>query len=640
MSLSLKPINRKILLLLLFFSFSTVGFAQNFALSNLSSQLTNKAHAVIRDSKVVVDMQSTDNVLVSNYKAVTVLNKNGDKYGQLAIFYDKNINIKSAKGEIYDEFGKLITKFSLSNFKDESAVSDFSLFEDSRVKYYIPQINSYPYTIVYQYEIRNKQNLIIPDWRPLPGFDVAVEKSSYEFKYGLLDEVRVLERNFKGLKNEIPSEKRISKQWLVENLPAIKYEAYATNPETYFPAVKVAPKNFSYYNFKGSYTNWNELGKISYDYLLKNGRELPATTTNFVKNLVKDESGDKAKAKKIYEYFQQKTRYISVQIGIGGFKPISASEVDKLGYGDCKALVNYMQSLLEAAGIDSYYCVVDAGDDKTDLIKDFASMEQGNHIILCIPVNGENIWLECTSQDAPFGYLGSFTDDRWVLACTKEGGKLMKTPKYETSKSTQLRTSELLLADNGSIKGTLKTEFSGSQFDSHFFLTKKSPLEREKQLKYLYDINNIEFTAVELEANTDLQRFTEKLTFEATNYASINNGRITFSPNLFNVKRSVPSVRNRSLAFEIKRGYTDEDKITFSLGDQIIPFISPKTMKIESKFGNYYAEIKLTDGKLSYYRKLVLNDGKYKANEYEAYESFVNEIADYDRVRISFPVKK
>jgi hypothetical protein len=616
-----------------------ISFAQQFEASQISNALSNRALAVIRASKTVVNMQSADNVSINTYKAVTVLHKSGDKYGQLALYYDKNTVIKSAKGEIYDEFGKLVSKFSLSNFRDESAVNDFSMFEDSRVKYYLPQVNSYPYTVVYQYEIRNKQNLIIPEWRPLPGFDIAVEKSSYEFNCSLTEEVRVLERNFKGLKQENPSEKNLSRQWQVENLPAIKYEAYATNPETYFPSVKVAPKNFSYYSFKGSYTNWNELGKISYDYLLKDVRDLPATTINFIKNLVKDESSDKAKAKKIYEYFQQKTRYISVQIGIGGFKPIKASEVDRLGYGDCKALVNYMQSLLQEVGIESYYCVVDAGEDKTDLIPNFASMEQGNHIILCVPLKDENVWLECTSQDAPFNYLGSFTDDRWVLACTKDGGKLLKTPKYEASKSTQNRTSEVLLADDGSIKGTLKTEFAGSQFDNHFFLTKKTPLEREKQLKYLYDINNIEFKAIELEANTDLQRFTEKLTFEASNYAKLVNDRISFAPNLFNVKRSVAAVRNRTLAFEIKRGYTDEDRIVFALDESILPLVSPKVMQAESKFGKYHAEIKLVDGNLQYHRKLVLNDGVYSAQEYDAFHDFISEVENYDRLIVSFKMK-
>jgi hypothetical protein len=615
--------------------------AQNYSTEIIPASLKNRANAIIRDSKTVVDMRSPNNVLINISKSVTVMNKGGDIHGQLVLFYDKNIAIKAVRGEIYDEFGKQTSRFSLSNFRDESAVNDFSLFEDSRVKYYIPQINTYPYTIVYQYEIRNKQNLIIPQWRPVPGFDIAVEKSGYQFISNPKDETRIHTVNYNGSKPmEELTDKQKSTTWSVENLNAIKYEAYAPNQESYFTAIKVAPKNFSYYNFKGSYNDWEGLGKLSYDYLLNDRRTLPLATVAQIKDLVKDEPNDKAKAKKIYEYFQQKTRYISVQIGIGGFQPIKASEVDRLGYGDCKGLVNYMQSLLEAAGIESYYCVVEAGEEKTDLIPTFASMEQGNHIILCLPLKGDTTWLECTSQEAPFGYLGSFTDDRWVLACTKDGGKLLKTPKFEAVKSTQLRTAELSLSKNGTIDGIVSTKFDGGQFDNHYSLIHKSAMEREKQLKRIYDINNIEFKNIELAADKAIPIFNEKLNVNISNYATINNDKIFLTPNLFNIKRSAPSIRNRTQPLDLKRGYLDVDSISFSLDESIIPIILPKSVKLNTKFGVYELEVKLQDKKLIYYRKLLMKDGLFNAIDYEAYESFVNEVASNDRLRLALSLRK
>ncbi|RZK19507.1 MAG: DUF3857 domain-containing protein, partial [Flavobacterium sp.] len=277
---------------------SSLTKAQHYATEQIQTALKNRAHAVIRDSKTVIDMRSSDNVLISISKTITVLNKNGDRQAQLALFYDKNISIKYAKGEIYDEFGKQTGKFSLSNFKDESAANDFSLFEDSRVKYYIPQVNNYPYTIAYTYEIRNKQNLIIPEWRPVSGFDVSVEKSSYQFICNPLDEVRFLAKNYKGKPEELSLEKHKSITWKVEGLHAIKHEPYSPNSDTYFTSVKVAPQNFSYYNFKGKYSDWQGLGKLSYDYLLKDRRALPVETVQLIKDLVRDETSDKAKAKK------------------------------------------------------------------------------------------------------------------------------------------------------------------------------------------------------------------------------------------------------------------------------------------------------------------------------------------------------
>lgn len=631
---------KKLILLFTLLGFAFLTKAQSYAIDQIPSLLKNRAHAIIRDSKTVVDMRSADNVLIYINKAVTVMNKNGDQQAQLVLFYDKNTSIKSAKGEIYDEFGKLISKFSLSNFRDESAVSDFSLFEDSRIKYYAPQVNSYPYTIVYTYEIRNKQNLIIPDWRPVPGFDVAVEKNSYQFICSPTDEVRVLERNYKGKVEELISDKQKSMIWKVSGINAMKHEPYSPNPDTYFTSIKVAPKNFSYYNFKGSYADWQSLGKVSYDYLLKDRRVLPVETVQLVKDLVKNETDDKAKAKKIYEYFQKKTRYISVQIGIGGAQPIKAAEVDRLGYGDCKALVNYMQALLEAVGIVSYYCVVEAGDEKADLLPSFASMEQGNHIILCLPLNGDTTFLECTSQDAPFGFLGTFSDDRWVLACTKDGGKLMKTPKFEALESQQIRTAELTLSKNGKLSGNLVTSFEGSQFDNHHFLIKKSAAEQKKQLHYLYDINNIEFTTIDLVKNNDIPRFTEKLAITIDNFGAYGPDKISFTPNVFNQKRTVPSVRNRTQALDLKRGYTDIDSIFFQLDENLSPAFLSKAIETTSKFGSYFAEIKMKDGKLFYYRKLVMNHGIFEASDYEAFESFVSEVASNDRIRVTLDLKK
>ncbi|WP_166334233.1 DUF3857 domain-containing protein [Sphingobacterium chungjuense] len=631
----------RVLLLVSIFLYSiSTALPQDYSAEHISASLKNRAHAIIRDSKTVIDMRSAKDVSITIQKTITVLNKNGDKYGALALFYDKNTAIKSAKGEIYDEFGKLITKFSLNNFKDESAVSDFSLFEDSRVKYYTPQVTSYPYTIVYNYEVRNKQNLIIPEWKPVPDFGVAVAKSSYQFVCNPSDEVRVHTRNYTGVVEEVKNEKQKSLTWEIENTWAIRNEVYAPNRDTYFTSIKVAPKNFTYYNFRGAYDDWQGLGQLCYDYLLKDKRVLPPETIKTILNLVEKETSEKEKAKKIYDYFQKKTRYISVQIGIGGFQPIKASEVDRLGYGDCKALVNYMQALLEVVDIPSYYCVVEAGDEKNDLLQSFASMEQGNHAILCLPLENDTTWLECTSQDAPFGYLGSFTDDRWVFAYTKEGGKLLKTPKFDAEMSTQVRDAELILSKNGRISGNLTTNFQGAQFDNHFSLVKKSPTEKEKHLKYLYDINNLEFTSIDLSADNDVPLFIEKLGISIENYGNITDDRISFFPNLFNVQRTIPSVRNRSLPFEIKRGYIDTDSIYITFDEEIVPLIIPKQVNLESKFGSYKLIAKLVEGKLFYCRKLLIKDGIFPAEDYESYENFMQEVANNDKLRLTLSLKR
>ncbi len=627
--------------LLTFFSLVNCCAQTDYAVDLIPATLRNRANAVIRNEETTVNMLAPNNVSYTVKQAITVLNKNGGDQARLVLFYDKNVAIKSIEGEIYNEFGKLIGKFNERAFKDESAINDFSLFEDNRVKHYLPNIDTYPYTIVYQYAIRYKQNLIIPSWIPQPAVDVSVEKSSYTFICKPGDQFRIKAQHLNGKAEEQVNDKQRSLTWRVNHLGSQKAEPYSPLKDTYRPSIKIAPQQFSYYNFTGNYSNWQELGKWYYHNLLKGRDALPPSTVAHIKDLVKDLKTDKEKAKKIYEYLQAKTRYISVQIGIGGFQPFTAAEVDRLGYGDCKALVNYMQSLLAVVGIESYYCVVQAGSEKVSLDVDYASMDQGNHIILCLPLNGDTTWLECTSQTVPFGFLGDFTDDRYVLACTAEGGKLLKTPKLTTAQNLQQREAELTLSNQGHITGKVKTWFSGSQYDNHEEMVGKPVTEQEKLLKRVYPIDNINFDQITYVQKKDIDPvLTEDLSLQIRSYGVVNNDKLFLPLNPFNIQSIVPEVKNRLMPVYINRGYTDIDTITYLLPDNFTGIILPFEKAINCAYGTYLATARVEGKKLIYTRKFVLNEGTYPAETYTVYSKFMADINSADHQKLVLNLKK
>lgn len=622
---------------------SVACFAQdNYDVDLIPANLRTRANACIRNEETTIDMRSPDNVMLNVKKAITVFNQNGEDEARLVLYYDKNISIKGIKGEVYNSLGKLTNKFSQNDFADMSAADGFSLFVDSRVKHYLPSVNEYPYTVVYNYEIRNKQNLIIPDWTPKPADDVSVEKSTYTFICKPADQVRIKTQNYSGTPEVLTDEKQKKTIWMANNILAVKTEPYSPAHETYTTNIQIAPQAFYYYNHKGSYTNWKELGKWIYDDLLAERKALPPATIEMVKDLVKNEKTDKDKARKIYQYLQDKTRYISVQIGIGGFQPIAASEVDRLGYGDCKALVNYMQSLLSAANIDSYYCVVSAGSEKKSMDPKYASMVQGNHVILCMPLKGDTTWLECTSQKIPFGFLSDFTDDRLVLACTTEGGKLLHTPKLTTAENLQIRKADLTLQLDGSVSGKMNTVYAGSQYENQESLIGKSITEQHKLLKEAYNIDNIDFAAVSFAQKKDISpKLTEEVIINIRNYAPVNGNKMFLQLNAFNLRRSVPEIKNRTHPVYINRGYTDEDTITYTLPENVITeLITGQDKAFKSPFGEYVCKASLVGNKLTYYRKFILNDGTFPAAQYNEFSKFINDINSADYLKLALSLKK
>lgn len=194
---------------LFLFLVSITGFAQdNYDVDLIPANLRNRANACIRNEETTIDMRSPDNVMLNVKKAITVFNQNGEDEARLVLYYDKNISIKGIKGEVYNSVGKPTNKFSQNDFADMSAADGFSLFVDSRVKHYLPSVNQYPYTVVYNYEIRNKQNLIIPDWSPKPADDVSVEKSTYTFICKPTDQVRIKTQNYSGTPEILTDEKQ------------------------------------------------------------------------------------------------------------------------------------------------------------------------------------------------------------------------------------------------------------------------------------------------------------------------------------------------------------------------------------------------------------------------------------------------
>lgn len=622
--------------LLLFFTIANAQ--QNYDVSLIPKELLPYASAVVRNEEINIEVKDLDNTLYRIKEVITVLNKNGDDIAHIVVEHDKSRTIKNIKGVVYNSFGKQIGKFSESDFDDVSAGNDFSLFEDIRLKHYLPSITDYPYTIAYEYEVRSNQSLNFEDWIPVPGTGIAVEKSSFSFSCKPDFNIRYKENKIPGAVNIFTNQHGYKTYlWEANNLKAIKHEPFSPYKDEYLSSVKIAPEKFTYFGVEGSFTNWNELGKWLYDKLVANRQQLPIETIEHVKEITKNIADPKLKAKRIYEYMQSKTHYISVQVGIGGYQPFLASDVDKQNYGDCKALVNYTQALLKAVNIESYYCVVEANDDyKVSMQKDFASMEQGNHIILCLPFKHDTTWADCTSQTIPFGYLGAFTDDRTVLACTPDGGKLLHTPKYTVDANLKKRTANFIINVDGELSGSMTTTFKGADYNYRDELISESRTERYKMLQRIYPINNLTIDSLNLKQDKSFTPFTtETIKLHARDYASLTDGKYYFALNPVNRITETPrETRNRLNAVYINRGYTDEDEVTYTIPTGYHLEKNPLNVTIEKPFGRFTATMALKGDQLVYVRKLKFIDGTYSKDTYQDLVDFYQAIVDADEYNV------
>src|SRR5215203_4123340 len=318
-----------------------------YPVSSIPENLKKDANAVKRMEEETFEIISLKETVLRRKVAYTILNENGDNYAAMVVSYDKLHKVSFFEGTLFDANGNLLKKAKNKDIKDFSAVGDISLFDDNRVKVLDFTNHFYPYTVEFETEVIFNNTYALPNWTPVSSEKLSVETSSFSFISPVNYTIRFKAFNYREPPSSSIEKNRRKMTWKVINLPAIK-RPFASPPwNELTPCVFFAPSEFELEGYKGDATSWESLGKIQL--LLNEGRDkLPANIVQKINDLTKDVKDEKHKVILVYKFLQQNTRYINISLGIGGWQPFDATYVAQKGYGDCKALSNYMYTLLKA----------------------------------------------------------------------------------------------------------------------------------------------------------------------------------------------------------------------------------------------------------------------------------------------------
>ncbi|KVV13140.1 DUF3857 domain-containing protein [Flavobacterium sp. TAB 87] len=623
---------------LLFFLLINFVTAQkiDYSSATIADNLKENANAVVRLNQIDIIIASQRSMTIKTQRAITVFNEKGKSAIDAVERYNKNSSIKNIEAIVYDASGSEIKKIKRKDFKDESAVAQGTLVSDSRYLYLEYTPISYPYTIVYNSELETSTTAFIPRWMPVSNFNTSVEKSSMSVTYPNALGFEKKEFNFSNHAIEKTTDTDTQLSYVASAILAQKPEDYSPSYDHIFPRVMMRLEYFNLEGVDGNAKNWQEYGKWFSDKILSGTTELPEETKSKIKLLVGTEKDPIQKAKIIYNFVQKKCRYISVQVGIGGFKPMLAADVDRLGYGDCKALSNYTRALLNVVDVPSYYTELYGDKDKIDMDPDFFSI-QGNHVILCIPNKEKYIFLECTSQDDPFGYQANFTDDRNVVIIKPEGGEIVRTKIYEDEGNVKSTIGNYTIVENGNFTGSLTMVSEGSQYDTKVKVSNLQPAEKERYYKHYWStINNLKLAPITVTNDKENVRFTENVQLSAANYGTISGAKMMFVINAFNQSvDNVKRIRNRKNPFQIQRGFMHTDEIEINLPTGFTVEFLPPNFELKNKFGEYKTEIIKTDTtKLIFKRSIFIQKGYYSNVEYDEYRIFMEQVSKNDNAKI------
>lgn len=613
-----------------------IGFCQakpqNMSLG-IGPVVPKKTNAIIRNFSTDIEIASKSKIIIRVKMTKTILDQEGKQKSLINWYYNGFSKYILGNVWVYDTLGNILHKKRLSQMQDEGMSGLVSFFDDLRMIYYNPHLKAFPYTIQYEYTKVINSFFQLPQWVPQPYSNTYVEKASLNIVNSSNLKYRFFTENFPD-SSIIMLKEGENISWKVNNLEPVDIESFTYKGSDQLPRIKLQLESFEMEGFQGEFKDWKSFGQWNYD-LNKGRQELPAETINYMRALTDTIDSDYEKAEAIYKWVQNQTRYVSVQLGIGGWQSFTAREVDEKKYGDCKALSNYTKALLNSCNIEAYYCIVNAGS-RENAINPNELSNKFNHVILCLPLSGDTTWLECTSDDTPFGYISNFTDDRYALLVKNHESKLVKTTIYHLDDNVLLRKSIVQISNEGGMLANLQAVYHNLFTENRRFQLNEALPDQKDNLYDLVHINGFHIDKLSYQFCEDSHPvITERVDFTVRKIAATTSTRMFFPIFYLNKKRKKLSKNaDRKNDIILRRSFTYIDTIEYTLPSGYQVQSLPKEKSIISDFGTYQTKIKQKGNNIMFVRKEEKYKGIFKAKRYEEFAAYKNSIIKADKASL------
>lgn len=566
---------------------------------------------------------------------VSVLSKDAADEAMFLVYQDGFKALSSFSG-VLESGGKVIKKYKMSDLKSVS-VGEGGI-TDATVSYLEP-VAPVPYVVEYTYEVSYKNGFIsFPTFIPVTEPGVILSSASYTLT--VPPGTELMYKSSMEPEKETGAKADIYK-WKAPTFPGYVYEHMMPSIYERVPYLYVGPKSFTYARTQGEQTDWQAAGMWLYG-LQKDVCTVPDELRAKVQEMTSGVSSDRQKIKILYEYLRQNTRYVSIQLGIGGLRPFPVEMVMKSGFGDCKALSVYMQALLAAADIHSEYLIVNTG--RRSLLKDYYSVGQMDHAMLCVPMQKDTLWIECTNPRLPLGYRHDNIAGHEVLLIGENGGQKVRVRPYPDSLRRSVESVEVTLNADGSAHcvGSRHLVLDDAEAYVGFSaLTEKTKFNAimgansltPDNFKIVSVTDNFEDWANMSDGEEYIPETEIRYEFDAANYAKVSGDRIFLDLNPF-AKQVRADRKQRVNDYVRSRRVIIEDVVSLTLPEGYTVESLPASATISSPFGTLQTEVTFADGKIDVVQTLTMIPGRFTKEEYDLYRTFAKDVTKAYSTRV------
>jgi hypothetical protein len=621
MSVLKKAISSSLFLLAL----TLLGFSSPAAATDVPEWLRNlsrkpaKTYAddvnavILLDDHVTVVKDNGD-LVRRGRRALRILRPEGRDAAAYWVEYNADSKVNYLRGwSITSKGQEYETK---SGDVSEHSISSYEVYSDAKIKAVRVPGADVGTVVGFEYEQQEHPYVFQDSW--MFQNSEPVEQSHYELR---LAAGWRFKSEWMNHKEEKPTEENGAIGWQLSDIPRIEDEPHRP------PARGLAGGAvFTFFNEKiasKSYRNWSELGTW-FTQLSSTVRDPSPALSLKVQELAPASLPLMQRIKALASFAQHDVRYVAIEVGVGGYRPHTATDIFNHRYGDCKDKATVLSSMLTQIGVKSYYIIVNA--TRGVVTRDSPATPGGfNHMILAIalpeasygqplpatydhPKLGRLLIFDPTNDFVPFGQIPPYEQDNYGLLVGEQGGELIHMPLSPPESNGINRTAKLTLLPDGTLQGDVEETYAGfNAMLGRMFLQNESENERKKSIERLIgsSLGNFQLDHYELINASDIdQNLIIRFKFSAAHYAKNAGTMLLVRPRVLGeVAGQWDPNKPRHYAYDFRAPFLDRDTVEIALPDGFLVDELPDPAKATFPFAEYVSKTESSGGTLKYTRE-------------------------------------
>lgn len=396
--------------------------------------------------------------------------------------------------------------------------------------------------------------------------------------------------------------------------------------------------------------DWRSIGAF-YQRLAQNRAQPNAEITAKAQELVTGKTDFADRAQAIAEYVQH-TRYVGIEIGIGGWQPHAASAIFHSNSGDCKDKATLLAAMLSSVGIHSTWVLVDTrrGVVSPDLPSMF-----GDHMIAAIQLpdgytsdrlhaivtakSGKRFLIfDPTWTYTPFGTLESNLQGGYGVLVDGRDSELIALPVLAPALNAIVRKASFKLAENGSLTGEVVERRSGdiASRRRELFQERSEKDQREEMTRTLgTDLGDFTLGTSTAENTAALTRdFVQQFDVTVPAYARQTGPLLLVRPRVFGRDSTKIDTNNRAYPVDLHETRLVTDDFAIEMPAGWVPDELPDPVSIDLGFASYQSHTEIKGNAIHYGRTYTVSQVELPKEKYQALREMVRQIEQDERSQV------